>query len=51
MNAYQKVQLARSNLRPDANAYISRLIEGFIELHGDRRYADDAAVVAGLGYF
>ncbi|NLW20965.1 MAG: acetyl-CoA carboxylase carboxyl transferase subunit alpha [Clostridiales bacterium] len=51
MNAYQKVQLARSNLRPDANAYISQLIDGFIELHGDRRFADDAAVVAGLGYF
>lgn len=51
MNAYQRVTAARSNARPDALQYIRALVDDFIELHGDRRFADDAAVVAGLGWF
>ena len=50
MNAYDRVQAARAKGRPTAKAYIERLIEGFIELHGDRRYGDDPAVIGGLGY-
>ena len=51
MSAYKQVQLARSNQRPDAKAYIDFLIQDFIELHGDRRFGDDPAVIAGIGYF
>ena len=31
--------------------YVERLFTGFTELHGDRRFADDKAIVTGLGYF
>lgn len=51
MNAHQRVLAARSNLRPDAMKYISALFTDFIELHGDRRFADDPAMVAGLANF
>lgn len=51
MNAYKKVQVARSNQRPDAKKYIEQMIDGFIELHGDRRFGDDPAVMTGLGFF
>ncbi len=51
MSAYKKVQAARSGQRPDAKKYISQLIDGFIELHGDRRFGDDPAVMCGLGLF
>lgn len=48
--AYEKVKLARDNSRPTGLEYIRHTIDGFIELHGDRRYADDAAIVAGIGF-
>lgn len=51
MTAYRKVQAARHKDRPSAMGYINYIITDFIELHGDRRYADDPAVVAGLGFF
>ncbi|MDP2892632.1 MAG: acetyl-CoA carboxylase carboxyltransferase subunit alpha [Bacillota bacterium] len=51
MSAWEKVELARKQGRPTAKRYIDALIEGFIELHGDRRFADDGAVVAGIGWF
>lgn len=47
----QKVQLSRHPSRPYTQDYIERLFEDFVELHGDRRFADDAAIVAGLGRF
>jgi acetyl-CoA carboxylase carboxyl transferase subunit alpha len=47
----QKVQLSRHPSRPYSQDYIERLFEDFVELHGDRRFADDAAIVAGLGRF
>ena len=50
MSVYQQVQSARSNQRPNALHYIRGMFEQFIELHGDRRFGDDAAVIAGLGY-
>jgi len=31
--------------------YIDGLLTDFVELHGDRRYADDGAIIAGMGYF
>ena len=51
MSAYQRVLAARNNQRPDALRYINHMITDFVELHGDRRFGDDEAVVAGLGYF
>ncbi|MCE5306180.1 MAG: acetyl-CoA carboxylase carboxyltransferase subunit alpha [Acidobacteriales bacterium] len=47
--AWQRVQLARHAKRPHALDYIQRLAPDFSELHGDRFYSDDAAIVGGMG--
>ena len=49
LSAWQITQIARHPLRPYTLDYIARIIDDFQELHGDRMYADDAAMVAGLG--
>jgi acetyl-CoA carboxylase carboxyl transferase subunit alpha len=49
--SWQRVQLARHPKRPHTLDYITRLFPDFQELHGDRAYADDPAIVAGLGFF
>jgi acetyl-CoA carboxylase carboxyl transferase subunit alpha len=51
LNAWQKVQLARHQQRPTTQDYINEIIENFIELHGDRTFADDAAIIGGIGMF
>jgi acetyl-CoA carboxylase carboxyl transferase subunit alpha len=48
--SWQRVQLARHPKRPHALDYIARIFPGFIELHGDRAFADDAAIVGGLAF-
>jgi acetyl-CoA carboxylase carboxyl transferase subunit alpha len=48
---WRRVQLARHPNRPHSSDYIQRLIRDFQELHGDRCYADDPAIIAGLGFF
>lgn len=48
MSAYDKVLLARSKGRPTGMAYIENIFEGFVELHGDRRYGDDPAIIGGI---
>lgn len=48
MSAYDKVLLARAKGRPTGLSYIENIFEDFIELHGDRRFADDPAIVGGL---
>lgn len=50
MNAYEKVRLARASDRLMGNWYIDQMIDGFIELHGDRRFGDDGAIVGGIGF-
>lgn len=50
MTAYERLKIVRSNTRPTGAAYINALVDDKIELHGDRRYGDDAAIVAGVGY-
>ena len=45
----QKVQVARHPLRPHFSDYVARLITDFTPLAGDRAFADDAAIVGGLG--
>ena len=49
--AWQRAQLARHELRPYTLDYIERLFEGFSEIHGDRRFGDDATIVAGMARY
>ena len=49
LTRWQKVQLARHPQRPLSMDYIMSLSPNFIELHGDRYYGDDSAIVCGLG--
>ncbi len=50
-SAWESVQISRRKDRPVGGDYISHLFTDFIELHGDRYYKDDKAVVGGLAYF
>ncbi|MDR1420360.1 MAG: acetyl-CoA carboxylase carboxyltransferase subunit alpha [Treponema sp.] len=47
---WKQVELARHPERPYAMDYISRIFDGFMELHGDRAFADDSAIVGGLAF-
>ena len=49
--AWRRVQLARHAKRPHSLDYIERLFTDFQEIHGDRSFGDDAAIVAGLAQF
>ena len=51
LSAWEKVQIARSGKRPSALDYIGYLTKDFYELHGDRAYRDDGAVVGGIAFF
>ncbi|WP_421725412.1 acetyl-CoA carboxylase carboxyltransferase subunit alpha [Bauldia sp.] len=51
LTPWQKTQVARHPDRPHFKDYADRLIEDFTPLAGDRQYAEDAAIVAGLGRF
>jgi len=48
LSSWQKVQLARHPRRPYTMDYVESICSGFMELHGDRGFADDKAVVGGL---
>src|SRR5437660_3921555 len=48
LTAWQRVQIARHNQRPFALDYIERCFTNWVELHGDRRFADDRAMPSGL---
>ena len=49
LSSWQTVQVARHPLRPYATDYISRIFTDFDELHGDRQFGDDKAIVGGIG--
>jgi acetyl-CoA carboxylase carboxyl transferase subunit alpha len=49
--AFERVQLARHPDRPYTLDFIERMFEGFNELHGDRRFGDDPALVCGFARF
>lgn len=51
LSAIERVRLARNPMRPQTLDYVDALFSEFFELHGDRRFGDDGAIVAGLGYF
>ncbi len=48
LSAWQRVQLARHPNRPYTLDYVERIFTDYIQLHGDRRYAEDAAIVGGF---
>jgi acetyl-CoA carboxylase carboxyl transferase subunit beta len=48
-DAWGTVQAARHPARPTSLAYLERMLESFVELHGDRQSGDDPAVITGLG--
>lgn len=48
LTPWEQVQLARHPLRPTMKRYVDHICDEFIELHGDRRFGDDTAVVGGL---
>ena len=47
-NAWKKVEIARDKDRPTALDYIENIFDDFIELHGDRDFAEDGAIVCGI---
>ena len=49
MTAYERVSRARAKGRATTVDYIAGIIDNFTEMHGDRRFADDASVIAGIG--
>lgn len=49
LTAWDRVLLARHQLRPRAYEYINYVFDDFIEFHGDRLYSDDKAIVGGIG--
>ncbi|MEM9553249.1 MAG: acetyl-CoA carboxylase carboxyltransferase subunit alpha [Acidobacteriota bacterium] len=51
LSAWQKTLVARHFKRPFTLDYVERLMDDWIELHGDRGYADDPAIVSGLATF
>jgi acetyl-CoA carboxylase carboxyl transferase subunit alpha len=50
-SAFERVQLARHPDRPYTLDFVERLFEDFVEFHGDRRFADDPAIVCGSARF
>lgn len=51
LTPWQRVLVARHPSRPDLLDYVGRLFTDFVELHGDRRFADDHAIVAGTACY
>jgi acetyl-CoA carboxylase carboxyl transferase subunit alpha len=51
LTPWQRVLVARHSARPNTLDYVGRLFTGFDELHGDRRYADDHAIVCGFAQY
>ena len=51
LSIWQKAQIARHPKRPYTLDYVNNLIDGFDELHGDRSFGDDQALIGGIGEF
>ena len=47
---YEKVKIARGAKRPTGGDYVRNIFSDFVELHGDRRFGDDPAVIGGIGW-
>ncbi len=50
-SAWLSVQLAREFVRPTAQYFIENIFDDFLEMHGDKLYGDDAAILGGIGFF
>src|SRR6478672_2707905 len=50
LTPWQKTQVARHPERPHLRDYVAALVEDFVPLAGDRNFADDSAVIGGLGH-
>ena len=50
MKAWDRLEIARMVERPNADEYIKLIFNNFIELHGDRYYKEDKAVIGGIGF-
>ncbi len=48
-SSYEKLLMARAQNRPTSRSYIEKIFTDCTELHGDRKYADDAAIIGGIG--
>ena len=48
VTAWDRVMLARKSERPKAQEYINEIFDDFIELHGDRNFGDDKAIIGGI---
>jgi acetyl-CoA carboxylase carboxyl transferase subunit alpha len=51
LTRWQRIQIARAPGRPTTLDVIAGVLEGFVELSGDRAFGDDPALVGGLAYF
>jgi acetyl-CoA carboxylase carboxyl transferase subunit alpha len=51
LSPWERVQIARHTERPHALDYIQRLCTDFVEMHGDRLFGDDAAIIGGIASF
>ncbi len=51
LSPWERVQLARHPKRPHTIDYIQNIFTDFVELHGDRRFGDDKAIIAGFAFF
>jgi acetyl-CoA carboxylase carboxyl transferase subunit alpha len=51
LTPWQRVQVARHSSRPGLEAFVLRLFPGFVEIHGDRRFADDHAIITGFAEY
>ena len=49
LTPWQRVQLSRHQLRPQSSDYVDHMLEDFVPLAGDRRFADDEAIITGIG--
>lgn len=50
MEPYEKIKCSRSTSRATAKDYIEKMFDNFTELHGDRSFGDDAAIIGGIGW-
>jgi acetyl-CoA carboxylase carboxyl transferase subunit alpha len=51
LSPWQHVQMARHPDRPHSSDYVRKLFTRFVEIHGDRRFSDDKAMLTGIGFF
>lgn len=51
LTAWDRVEISRSNTRPTSMDYVNCMFSDFLELHGDRAFRDDGAVIGGIGLY